>query len=277
MSEPAKPRSNLTLRLLTAAFTVPLILYSLFLPPTWLFPALTALVCGLGSYELFTMVAPEHRMLRVWGVGSCLLVCLVVSNTFGPAWATPTFVLVTCCGLLISLVQIEPLAAASHRAAWAVAGPAYLGGLFGVITLLFRQAHGGEWVVLAMLYAFWSDTAGYFVGRSFGKHRLYPAVSPNKTVEGALGGLGGALVGGLIAHFWFLPNLPLLDTLLLSPLAAAAGQLGDLCESLIKRSVGVKDSGTLLPGHGGILDRVDALLFTSASVYLYVVWFYAGG
>jgi phosphatidate cytidylyltransferase len=275
MSEqPAKPRSNLTLRLLTAAVTVPLILYSLFLPPTWLFPALTLLVCGLGAYELFTIVAPAHPLLRVWGVGTCLLVCLVVSNTFGPAWGAPTFVLVTCGGLLLSLVQIEPMNQAASRAAWAVAGPAYLGGLFGVIDLLFRQQHGGEWVVLAMLFAFWSDTAGYFVGRSFGKHRLYPAVSPNKTIEGSLGGLLGALVGGLIAHFWFLPSLPLLDTLLLSPIAAGAGQLGDLCESLIKRSVGVKDSGTLLPGHGGILDRVDALLFTSAVVYLYVAWFY---
>jgi phosphatidate cytidylyltransferase len=274
MSESEKPRSNLTLRLLTAAVTVPLLLYSLFLPPTWLFPGLTALVCVLGAFELFTMVAPAHTILRAWGVGTSLLVCLVASNTFGPSWCAPTFVLVTCGGLLMSLVQIEPVPHASARAAWAVAGPAYLGGLFGVISLLFRQPHGGEWVVLAMLYAFWSDTAGYFVGRSLGKHRLYPAVSPNKTVEGSLGGLLGALVGGLIAHFWFLPSLPLLDTLLLSPIAAGAGQLGDLCESLIKRSVGVKDSGRLLPGHGGILDRVDALLFTSAFVYLYVAWFY---
>lgn len=275
MSEPSKPRSNLTLRLLTAAVTVPLLLYSLFLPPTWLFPLLTLIVCGLGAFELFAMVAPHHPITRIWGVGSCLWVCLVVEGVFGPTFGVPTFVIVTLLGLLTSLIQPEPMAGAATRTAWAVAGPGYIGGLFGVIANLFHHKHGGEWVVLAMLYAFWSDTAGYFVGRAYGKHRLYPAVSPNKTIEGALGGLGGALVGGLIAHFWFLPSLPLLATIVLSLLAAAAGQIGDLCESVIKRSTGVKDSGTLLPGHGGILDRVDALLFTSAIVYLYATWFAA--
>jgi phosphatidate cytidylyltransferase len=106
-----------------------------------------------------------------------------------------------------------------------------------------------------------------------GKTRLYVAVSPNKTVEGSIGGLLGALLGGLIAHFWFLPSLGLVAAVVLSLVAAALGQLGDLCESLIKRSTGVKDSGTLLPGHGGFLDRVDALVFTSATVYFYVVVF----
>jgi phosphatidate cytidylyltransferase len=170
------------------------------------------------------------------------------------------------------LIKVEPVNHVAARAGWSIAGPLYLGALFGVIALLFSHPHGGEWVLLAMLYAFWSDTFGYFVGRRFGKHPLYPAVSPKKTVEGSIGGLGGALLGGLIAHFWFLPSLPLLDAFVLSIVAAAAGQAGDLCESLIKRSTGVKDSGTLLPGHGGILDRVDALLFAAAIVYLYAAW-----
>jgi phosphatidate cytidylyltransferase len=272
MAEPAKARSNLTLRLLTAAVTVPLLLYSLFLPPKWLFPGLTTLVCVLSAYELFAMVAPEHKITRYWGVLSSLALCLIVGCVPNPAWVTPTFVVVTCGGLLTSLIQVEPIEHAAARAAWAVAGPLYLGGLFGVIALLFHQPHGGEWVVLAMLYAFWSDTAGYFVGRSMGKTKLYVTVSPNKTVEGSIGGLLGALLGGLIAHFWFLPSLGLVPAIFLSIIAAAIGQLGDLCESLIKRSTGVKDSGNLLPGHGGFLDRVDALLFTSATVYVYVAW-----
>jgi len=265
-------RSNLTLRLLTAGVTVPLILYSLFFPPRWLFPLLTALVCTLSAIELFGMVAPKHPITRAWGVTSSLFLCLAVGGILDPQWTTPSFIAITVGGLLTSLIQVEPIAQAASRAAWAVAGPFYLGGLFGVISWLFHQPHGGEWVVLAMLYAFWSDTAGYFVGRAFGKHRLYVAVSPNKTIEGSIGGVFGALLGSLIAHFWFLPSLGLLPAILLAIVAAILGQLGDLCESLIKRSTGFKDSGTMLPGHGGFFDRVDALLFTSATVYFYVVW-----
>jgi phosphatidate cytidylyltransferase len=270
MSEPAKGRSNLALRLVTAALLVPLLLYSLFLGPRWLFPCFTALVCGLSAIELFAMVAPEHRLIRGFGVAATMVVEFQVAGLIDPKLAIVTTALVTIGALLVSLVRVEPMASAASRAAWSIAGPAYLGALFGLIALLFLRQHGGEWVLLAMICSFGSDTAGYFVGRSLGKRALYPAVSPKKTIEGALGGLSGGLLGGLLAHFWFLPELPLLDAIVLSLMAAAAGQAGDLCESLIKRSTGVKDSGTMLPGHGGFLDRVDALLFSSAVIYLYV-------
>jgi phosphatidate cytidylyltransferase len=106
-----------------------------------------------------------------------------------------------------------------------------------------------------------------------GKRKLAPTVSPKKTVEGSLGGLGGGLFGGVLAHFWFLRELALPNAIVLSLLATAFGQAGDLCESLIKRSVGVKDSGTILPGHGGILDRSDAMLFSAAVIWAYVSLF----
>jgi phosphatidate cytidylyltransferase len=272
MSETAPQRSNLRLRLLTAGLVVPLLLYALLIGPRWLFPSMTLLVCGLGTHELYAMVAPSHPITRGWGLVASLLFCGQIGGLFPAVLLIPMLLVITVGGLLTCLIRIEPTQGASARAAWSVAGPLYMGALFGVILLLFSQPRGGLWVLLTMLYAFWSDTFGYFVGRSFGKHPLYPAVSPKKTVEGSIGGLGGALLGGLIAHFWFLPGLPLLDTIILSLVAAAAGQAGDLCESLIKRSIGVKDSGTLLPGHGGILDRVDALVFAAAVVYWYVAW-----
>jgi phosphatidate cytidylyltransferase len=260
----------LALRLLTAAVLVPLLLYSLLGGPRWLFPSLAALVCGLGAFELFAMTAPAHLALRAWGVLATLLVFAPVSGVIDPSWLTICTVVAVIGGLMMTLAPATPVESAGLRAGWIVGGPFYLGALFGTIARLFDHDHGGQWVILVMLYAFGSDTVAYFVGRAFGKHKLYETVSPKKTIEGSLGGLLGALLGGLVAHFWFLPSLALAHAIVLSLVAAAAGQAGDLCESLLKRSVGVKDSGRMLPGHGGILDRVDALLFSAGIVYAYV-------
>jgi phosphatidate cytidylyltransferase len=123
------------------------------------------------------------------------------------------------------------------------------------------------------MFAWWGDTGGYFAGRFLGKHKLYAAVSPNKTVEGAVGGLVGSVAGALAASLGFLRAVPLSHSIPLAILAGVLGQAGDLGESLIKRSTGVKDSGAIVPGHGGILDRVDALLMASITVYMYALWF----
>ena len=122
-----------------------------------------------------------------------------------------------------------------------------------------------------MLCGFISDTAGYFVGRHWGKHPLMPSVSPKKTIEGSIAGLAGGVASGIVAHFWFLPELALLPAIVLSLAATAMGQAGDLCESVVKRATGVKESGGVLPGHGGILDRADAMLFSAATIYAYLV------
>lgn len=274
MDEAATPRtSNLALRLLTAAVWGPFIIYMLWWGPAWLFPAVTGMVALGGAWEMFGMIAPQHALLRGFGVLASLAAFCIIGLGLGTQLLPLALIGLTCLGMLVALARPEPLEGAALRMGWAIAGPLYLGVLFGAVILLFRHAHGGSWVMLAMLCGFLSDTAGYFVGRSLGKHKLAPTVSPKKTIEGAFGGLGGGLFGGLLAHFWFLRELALPNAIALSLLATAFGQAGDLCESLIKRSVGVKDSGTILPGHGGILDRSDAMLFSAAVIWAYVSLF----
>jgi phosphatidate cytidylyltransferase len=154
-------------------------------------------------------------------------------------------------------------------------GPLYIGVPLTLLAMLRRDlGEGGPgFVIVTIMFAWFADTGGYFAGRFLGKHKLYEAVSPKKTVEGALGGLAGSVFGAVLAHFWFLPSLSLVHGVPLAIVAGALGQAGDLGESLLKRSTGVKDSGAIVPGHGGILDRVDALLVTSAVTYLYTLWF----
>jgi len=272
-TDATKPKSNLALRLLTAAFWAPLILWLLYAGPFWGFPLLAGGSAVAASYELFAMVAPQHRMLRAFGV----LATVAVFAGIAVAPVQGVFALiamsVAVLGMLAALGRPEPVESAATRMGWAVAGPFYIGGMFGALSDLYsaQQPYGGSWVLLCLFFSFMSDTWGYFVGRTFGKHKLSPIVSPKKTVEGSIGGLAGGVVFGVATQTLALhPVLPLSHAVLLSLLATAAGQAGDLCESLVKRSSGVKDSGTILPGHGGMLDRVDAMLFAAAVVWAYV-------
>jgi phosphatidate cytidylyltransferase len=151
--------------------------------------------------------------------------------------------------------------------------------LFGVLyvgltlsTLVsMRALPAGEWFVLFVLLVTWAaDTGAYFAGTRWGRHLLAPAISPKKTVEGLIGGVALAVGISLLAQAWFLPQLSVLDAVVLGLLLTGTGLIGDLSESVIKRSVGVKDSGGILPGHGGMLDRLDSLLFTAPTFYYYV-------
>lgn len=136
--------------------------------------------------------------------------------------------------------------------------------------ILIRQAENGVlWIFFVLVLAFSGDIAGYYVGKSIGKRKLIPVVSPGKTVEGTLGLMIGSTAGCVLFKVLFFPALPLIHVLILGFLGSIIGQLGDLCESAIKRASGVKDSGSILLGHGGLLDRLDCLIFIAPFVYHY--------
>jgi phosphatidate cytidylyltransferase len=173
---------------------------------------------------------------------------------------------------LLWVTLVGPTAEALPDWLWAVGGALYLGWLGSHLVLLRDIADGRDWVYLVVFSTFATDTAAYFVGRAVGRTKLAPAVSPGKTVEGSVGGLvGGVAAVFLLNYFLGLREsaAAIVPVALLLPVAAEAG---DLAESKLKRSMEVKDASALIPGHGGLMDRLDSVLLTTVVVYYYVRW-----
>jgi len=268
-------RSNLATRFATALVAGPFILGLLYKGPPWGFALFVAAATVIGAIELFGMTHPDDRPSQVAGIALTLAVqgALWWFGASAPVLLA-LILLLPFAAVLLTLARLGDIRTAALRTFAATFGPLYLGGGLGALSLLRRDggADGPSFVLLALILSWFSDTGAYFAGRFLGRHKLYEAVSPKKTIEGALGGLVFAALGALFAHLFYLRSLPLVDGLVLAVVAGGFGQAGDLGESLLKRSFGVKDSGGIVPGHGGILDRVDALLVTGTLTYLYVLW-----
>ena len=273
---PPSANANLAIRIATAAVGAPLIIALLYKGPPWGFYLLVLPATLVGAWELFNMTHPGDRFSQILGVALSAATSLAIFVTqHDVKIVLTTIVAVPLLGPLLTLLRPGDMKGAALRATSMGFGPLYIGVPLTLLALLRRDLgdDGPAYVVLTIMFAWFADTGGYFAGRFLGRHKLYEAVSPKKTVEGAIGGLGGSVFGALLAHFWFLPSLSLVHGIVLALVAGALGQAGDLGESLLKRSTGVKDSGAIVPGHGGILDRVDALLVTSAVTFLYSIWF----
>ena len=158
--------------------------------------------------------------------------------------------------------------------AWTLGGILYIGWLMSYYVALEKLdgGHGG-WIFLALFCTFSSDTSAYLLGRVIGRHKMAPYVSPNKTWEGAVSGVAGAVVASLLVVFFFHLPLNSWQAALLGILISIFGQMGDLVKSLFKRNMQVKDSGSVLPGHGGFMDRMDSLAFAGVLVYVFVALF----
>jgi phosphatidate cytidylyltransferase len=268
--------SNLVVRIATALVGLPIVIGTLYLAPPWGFYAIILPAALVGAYELFTMTHPRDPFGRAAGVLLSAAASLTIYARTGDVPSLLTVLLVVpLSGPLVTLLRAEPIETAALRACALGFGPLFVAVPLTLLAVMRRQygATGSGLAVLALGLAWFADTGAYFAGRFLGHHKLYEAVSPNKTVEGAVGGLIAGIVWAALAAVTYLRGaLPLWHALFLGAAAGVLGPAGDLAESLLKRSTGVKDSGAIVPGHGGILDRVDAVLVTTIVVFLYTVW-----
>jgi phosphatidate cytidylyltransferase len=272
----AAPASNLVLRFATAAVGIPVILLLLYPAPPWAFYLLVLAASLIGARELFAMTHSDDVPAQWAGVVVSAVTSLAVYLFPADSRVILTVVIaVPAIGPVVTLARIGTIETAALRACALGFGPLFVVvplTLLAVMKKTLGEAGPGS-VVLALGLAWMGDSVAYFAGRFLGSHKLYEAVSPKKTVEGAIGGLVGSVAWAAIGSAWFLRGvLPLSHAVLLALPAGVLGQTGDLAESLLKRSTGVKDSGAIVPGHGGVLDRVDAVIMTTAVVFLYMLW-----
>ncbi len=289
-------------RVLTAAVLIPLVLLAVFRAPAPLFIALVAVVAVMATREFVDLVkhynVSPFRMPTFVLVGLIFLALLVRSTQA----QTPTlavealfYIVFTIAALGAFVLLVIGMARRDLATSYPAAAASFFAlGYCGIPLLLLanlRQQWAGAFLILYLFLVVWTgDTAAYYVGRAIGKHKLAPRVSPGKSIEGGIASFVASIVIGVvvfqhargISEFlmsmrlidqwqgFMAPTPPLMIVIVLSGTLNVVAQLGDLVESLLKRGAGVKDSGALLPGHGGVLDRIDALLFAAP-----VLWFYA--
>ncbi len=265
-------RRTIKQRLITAAVALPLLILLLALAPAVLFVMFLALVVLLAQWEFNRMGLADQDPLARWfsALAGAILIPVVYVGQ-GPA----VFVFLSLVFLLLATFYLflpRTLSTLPQRLGWICLGLIYVALLLAHLVPLRLLDDGRQWIFLVLVVIMCCDTCAYVIGSRFGKTKLYPRISPNKSVEGALGGLGGSVIGAVLAKIIFFSALSLPVAVAIGLVLGVVGQVGDLFESMLKRACGVKDSGTLIPGHGGLLDRLDSLLFAFPVVY-YIAYF----
>jgi phosphatidate cytidylyltransferase len=264
--------ANLKRRFLTAVVGISLVAGIVGWARPWLFTALILSVTGLALYEYFVMALPGYPGEQIIGTlfGITVSLSLVIPEPVDrQLWLSVLLILIFA-GYLFAKGKLHDKLT---RLAWMLLGGLYIGLLMPNWIFLFRFSNGRRWVFFVLTVILAGDSVAYFIGKRVGVKRLASEISPGKTVAGAWGYTIGSVAAGAIAALCFLQEYPFLEVTSLALILAGWGQVGDLFESLLKRVFAVKDSGSLVPGHGGLLDRLDSLIFSVvfANAYLRVL------
>ena len=271
-------------RLLTAAIALPILIASVLLPwwfpdTVWLFVAIAVLALGAGLFEFFTLTK-KLELKADAGLAYLGSAALVVAFIFDAPAKAPELLLLTLALSLIVVIIAETfrfqkdfskLLAGLGVTVFGVIYIAFLGGFLIATRVGFENIPGLSTKLLLFFFAviFGSDSGAYFAGRALGKHKLAPAISPGKTIEGLIGGLLAAAIIAAVCSWLFFPELNVWFAIGLGVVMATVGVLGDLAESAMKRGSGTKDAANILPGHGGLLDRLDSLLLNAPILYYF--------
>lgn len=261
--------AQLRSRVVTAAVGIPLLIGIIGWGRPGPFSLLVFLLTAIALGEYFFIVFRDLKRERILGIvlGMLLSLGIVIPGYPAPGLSLSLVILSSFSAYLFSGGDLEKR---YRDLGWTLVGVLYVGYLFPHAALLYQFHEGRAWLFFLLLVIMTGDTAGYFAGHRWGKHKLYPEVSPGKTVEGAIASLAAGALAGMIGGEFLLPAISRGEILALALILSVLGQAGDLFESWIKRVFSVKDSGSLLPGHGGLLDRTDSLIFPVVFTAYYV-------
>ena len=236
----------------------------------WVFFAAVSIFTILSALEFSRLSGVTGGLFaRIANAAIAWLFCL---SAFRPGWVDTNLIFCLAIGFpfLVEIIRRKPDSALLSVSS-ALLGAFYAGWLFGRHLILLLQIENGAHLVIFLMGVTWSgDIGAYLIGKRFGKHKIIPAISPGKSVEGYIAGIILSCITALALWYWLLADFPLYHIIILGIGLTIIGQIGDLAESLLKRGANVKDSGVLIPGHGGVLDRCDSLIFITPALYYYV-------
>jgi phosphatidate cytidylyltransferase len=270
-------------RIASSIVLIPVFVWVTTAAPAWVFQLLVVAASAVACRELARMFERTGRPIATWltvGVGAALTASFATSLYTGLGidghavrWMpTPELALLVGVGLICSAPLWSSGRPLVESTANTLFGAIYIGWLLGYAIWLQGRADGPQLVLFLVGVTWAGESAAYLVGSSVGRHRLAPVLSPGKTVEGAIAQVIVSIAAALALGFWLLPACGLLGAAGAGVVLGVIGQVGDLAESAIKRSIGTKDTGDLIPGHGGMLDRIDSLLFNAPALYLYSLY-----